>query len=124
MKTLLFELRMPPLITLKTIAQELNVPVLASIQLPRTINQVSDKRPTLANLQDIGPIEESADVVMLIHNPELHENINNQLGVVEIIIAKHSNGPVGSIELIFHQMISKFENAVQRKVSNDDLSLR
>jgi replicative DNA helicase len=93
---------------LKVMACELNVPVLAAAQLSRAVEQRADKRPVLSDLRESGSIEMDADVVMLLYRPEDPE-ISDQ---VEIIVAKHRNGPTGSVRLVFRKSIAMFENGI------------
>ncbi|MBG7609947.1 MAG: replicative DNA helicase [Anaerolineae bacterium] len=99
---------------LKILARELNVPVLAAAQLSRAVEQRSDKRPVLSDLRESGSLEQDADIVMFIYRPEMYEDDPSKENVAEIIIAKHRNGPVGSVQLIFRKNLAKFENALTR----------
>jgi len=99
---------------LKVLARELNVPVLAAAQLSRAVEQRSDKRPVLSDLRESGSLEQDADIVMFIYRPDQYEKETDKQNVAEIIIAKHRNGPVGSVELIFRSALAKFENAATK----------
>ncbi|HET9589285.1 MAG TPA: replicative DNA helicase [Anaerolineales bacterium] len=99
---------------LKILARELNVPVLAAAQLSRAVEQRSDKRPVLSDLRESGSLEQDADIVMFIYRPDQYEKETDKQNVAEIIVAKHRNGPVGSVELIFRNALAKFENAATR----------
>ena len=99
---------------LKILARELNVPVLAAAQLSRAVEQRSDKRPVLSDLRESGSLEQDADIVMFIYRPDQYEKDTVKQNVAEIIIAKHRNGPVGSVELVFRNELAKFENAATR----------
>lgn len=96
---------------LKILARELNVPVMAAAQLSRAVEQRSDKRPVLSDLRESGSLEQDADIVMFIYRPEVYEDDPAKENVAEIIVAKHRNGPVGSVQLIFRKNLAKFENA-------------
>jgi replicative DNA helicase len=96
---------------MKILARELNVPVLAAAQLSRAIEQRADKEPQLSDLRESGSLEQDSDVVMFIHRPELYEKDTLKRHLVQIKIAKHRNGPVGNIELVFRENLTKFENA-------------
>lgn len=96
---------------LKVLARELNVPVLAAAQLSRAIEQRADKEPILSDLRESGSLEQDADIVMFIHRPEQFEKDTLKQNIAQIKVAKHRNGPTGTIELIFRSQIAKFENA-------------
>ncbi len=98
---------------LKVLARELNVPVLAAAQLSRAVEQRTDKRPVLSDLRESGSIEQDADIVMFIYRDEKDPTMAN---VTHLKIAKHRNGPVGQVDLIFRANLTKFENAATRKV--------
>ncbi len=101
---------------MKVLARELNVPVLAAAQLSRAIEQRADKEPQLSDLRESGSLEQDADIVMFIHRPELYEKDTLKQNVAQIKVAKHRNGPVGTIELVFRSQIAKFENAATYQV--------
>ena len=101
---------------LKILARELNVPVLAAAQLSRAVEQRADKEPQLSDLRESGSLEQDADIVMFIHRPEMYEKDTTKKNIAQIKIAKHRNGPVGTIELVFRNNLAKFENAVTRSV--------
>jgi replicative DNA helicase len=100
---------------LKILARELNVPVLAAAQLSRAVEQRSDKRPVLSDLRESGSLEQDADIVMFIYRPEVYEDDPAKENIAEVIIAKHRNGPVGSVQLIFRKSLAKFENAATQR---------
>jgi replicative DNA helicase len=101
---------------LKVLARELNVPVLAAAQLSRAVEQRADKEPQLSDLRESGSLEQDADIVMFIHRPEMYEKDTLRQNIAQIKIAKHRNGPVGTIELVFRNNLAKFENAATRTV--------
>jgi len=107
---------------LKVLARELNVPVLAAAQLSRAIEQRADKEPQLSDLRESGSLEQDADIVMFIHRPELYERDTLKKNLAQIKIAKHRNGPIGTIELIFRSSLAKFENAATRMVDLTQVS--
>lgn len=100
---------------MKMLARELNVPVLAAAQLSRAVEQRSDREPQLSDLRESGSLEQDADIVMFIHRPEMYEHDTQRPNVATIKIAKHRNGPTGTIELIFRHTLAKFENAATRR---------
>jgi replicative DNA helicase len=101
---------------LKILARELNVPVLAAAQLSRAVEQRADKEPQLSDLRESGSLEQDADVVMFIHRPEVYEKDTLKQNIAQIKVAKHRNGPVGTIEMVFRSKLAKFENAATRHV--------
>lgn len=101
---------------LKVMARELNVPVLAAAQLSRAVEQRADKEPQLSDLRESGSLEQDADIVMFIHRPEVYEKDALKKNIAQIKVAKHRNGPVGMIELIFRHNLAKFENAATHVV--------
>ena len=101
---------------LKNLARELNVPIIALSQLSRALESRPSKKPMLSDLRDSGSIEQDADVVMFIYRDEYyHPNEAKSRGKAEIIIAKQRNGPVGTVELLFQNSITKFKNTVRAR---------
>lgn len=99
--------------SLKAIAKELDIPIIALSQLNRSVESREGKRPQLSDLRESGAIEQDADLVLFIHRPEYYgitedENGNSLLGVAEIIVAKHRNGSVGDVQLAFKKQQVKF----------------
>ncbi|MCL0063439.1 replicative DNA helicase [Peptococcaceae bacterium] len=101
--------------SLKGIAKELNVPVLALSQLSRAVEQRQNKRPIMPDLRESGSIEQDADVVMFIYRDEYYNPESEKAGIAEIIIAKQRNGPVGKVELGFIKECTKFVNLAKEE---------
>jgi len=96
--------------SLKALARELSVPVIAISQLSRAVESRTDHRPQLSDLRESGAIEQDADVVVLILREEYYNPSPENQGVAEVIIAKQRNGPVGSLKLAFIKEYTRFEN--------------
>jgi replicative DNA helicase len=101
--------------SLKAIAKELDIPVIALSQLNRSVESREGKRPQLSDLRESGAIEQDADIVLFIHRPEYYgitedENNNSLIGVAEIIIAKHRNGAIDDVRLSFKKNLAKFSD--------------
>lgn len=101
---------------LKSLARELNVPVLAAAQLSRAVEQRADKQPVLSDLRESGSLEQDADVVMFIYRPDTYDKDSATPNLAKILVSKHRNGPTGSIDLVFRSKLAKFENAVTRHI--------
>lgn len=94
--------------SLKALARELDIPVLALSQLSRAAEQTHDRRPSLSHLRESGSLEQDADCVLFIHRPEYYDPETDKKGIAEVIVAKHRNGPTGTVELGFLAEFTKF----------------
>ena len=96
--------------SLKGLARELNVPVLALSQLSRAVEQRVPQIPRLADLRESGSIEQDADVVLFIYREDRYRPESSRKGIADVIIAKHRNGPVGKVEVFFDEQRASFRN--------------
>ncbi|MGD8625865.1 MAG: replicative DNA helicase [Anaerolineae bacterium] len=104
---------------LKALARELNVPVLALSQLSRGVESRTDKRPILSDLRESGALEQDADVVMFIYRDELYNENTERKNLADIIVAKHRNGPTGTVTLYFKKELAQFLEAEVRRTEID-----
>jgi replicative DNA helicase len=101
--------------SLKSLAKELNVPVIALSQLSRAVENRKPPIPMLADLRESGAIEQDADVVMFIYREEVYDQASERKGIADILVSKHRNGPIGKRELFFHDRFAKFESLENRE---------
>ena len=96
--------------SLKALARELNVPVIALSQLSRSVEARQVKRPMLSDLRESGSLEQDADIVMFLYREDYYDQETERKNITEVIIAKHRNGPIGTIELFFQKEFTKFRD--------------
>ena len=96
--------------SLKALARELDVPVVALSQLSRSVESRTVKKPMLSDLRESGSLEQDADIVMFLYREDYYDQETERKNITEVIIAKHRNGPIGTIELFFQKEFTKFRD--------------
>ena len=96
--------------SLKALARELDVPVVALSQLSRSVESRTVKKPMLSDLRESGSLEQDADIVMVLYREDYYDQETERKNITEVIIAKHRNGPIGTIELFFQKEFTKFRD--------------
>lgn len=99
--------------SVKSLAKELNVPIMALSQLNRSLEQRPNKRPVMSDLRESGAIEQDADIIMFVYRDEIYNPDTQDKGKAELIIGKHRNGPTGMVPLVFLGEYTRFENCAQ-----------
>lgn len=101
--------------SLKSLAKELSIPVLITSQLSRAVEMTGTRRPMLSHLRESGELEQVADLVVFLYRDDYYDPATERKNVAEVIVAKHRNGPTGTIELFFHREHSKFANLERKR---------
>jgi replicative DNA helicase len=100
--------------SLKGLARELSVPVIALSQLSRGVEARTNKRPMLSDLRESGSIEQDADLVIMLYRDDYYNSDSPDRGIAEVIVAKHRNGPTGTVKLLFDPQFTKFKNLARQ----------
>lgn len=104
--------------SLKSLARELNVPVIALSQLSRSVESRQVKKPMLSDLRESGSLEQDADIVMFLYREDYYNAETENKNITDVIVAKHRNGPVDSVQLFFHKEFTKFADLLRTQDNN------
>ena len=110
--------------SLKALARELDIPIIALSQLSRSVETRADKKPQLSDLRESGSLEQDADIVSFLYREDYYNSSTEKANITEFIIAKHRNGPVGRVELFFEKSFTKFRSLARNTEINDSLATK
>lgn len=108
-------------VKMKTLARELDKPVWCAHQLSRKVEERADKRPVMSDLRDSGVLEQEADIIMFLYRDAVYNEATEHPNLADVIIAKHRNGPTGTVSLYFNKQLARFEDGETRRVNLENL---